>query len=74
MICKILRDFRGSPDGCHVVDYIAGETADLTESLAVVVIKEGWAVAETGDAGAESAPKPDQQARPRRGRPPNAAH
>jgi len=40
---KILKDFAGSPDGSTVVNYRAGETVDLTPSLAVVAVKEKWA-------------------------------
>jgi len=40
---KILKDFKGSPNGSTVVQYIKGETVELTDSLAEAVIPEGWA-------------------------------
>ena len=39
----ILKDFRGSPDGSQVIDYVAGTVVELAPSLAVVAVKEGWA-------------------------------
>lgn len=43
MAYKIIKDFAGSPNGSHVINYRAGETVDLTPSLAAVAVKEGWA-------------------------------
>lgn len=43
MTFKILKDFRGSPDGSTVVDYVAGTVVELTPSLAAVAVKEKWA-------------------------------
>lgn len=43
MAFKILKDFAGSPDGRYVVNYKAGDTVDLTPSLAAVAVKEKWA-------------------------------
>lgn len=56
----ILKDFRGSPDGSHVVDYQAGTVVELTPSLAAVALKEGWA-APQGEAPAP-ARKPRKKA------------
>lgn len=38
----VLKDFKGSPDGRFAVDYKAGETVELTDSLAEVALKEKW--------------------------------
>lgn len=43
MIYDILKTFKGSPDGRFAVDYVAGTQAELTDSLAAVAVKEGWA-------------------------------
>lgn len=43
MSYKVLKSFKGSPDGRFVVDYAAGETVELTASLAAVAVKEKWA-------------------------------
>lgn len=40
---RILKDFKGSPDGRYAVQYRAGEDAELTDSLAEVALAEGWA-------------------------------
>lgn len=40
---KILKDFKGSPNGSTVVEYTKGETVELTDSLAAAVVPEGWA-------------------------------
>jgi hypothetical protein len=40
---KILVSFKGSPDGCHAVDYAAGDVVELTDSLAEVALAEKWA-------------------------------
>jgi len=39
---QVLKDFKGSPDGRFAVDYKAGEVVDLTTTLAVVAMAEGW--------------------------------
>lgn len=61
MAHKIIKDFAGSPDGRYVVNYKAGETVDLTPSLAAVAVKEGWAkevkVKQKADPEAEAAAK-----------------
>ena len=40
---KILKDFKGSPNGSLVVQYTKGETVELTDSLSAAVVPEGWA-------------------------------
>lgn len=40
---EILKDFLGSPDGRFAVQYFAGTNSELTDSLAEVAVKEGWA-------------------------------
>lgn len=40
---RILKDFKGSPDGRYAVQYHAGEEVELTDSLAEVALAEGWA-------------------------------
>ena len=42
---EILENFKGSPDGRFVIEYQAGEVAELTASLAEVALAEGWAKA-----------------------------
>jgi len=39
---KVLRDFKGAPNGCVVVDYKKGDEVDLTDSLAEVALAEKW--------------------------------
>ena len=39
---KVLKDFKGSPDGYTVIDYAAGSKVDLVPSLADVAVKEKW--------------------------------
>lgn len=39
---KVLKDFKGSPDGIEVIQYVAGEEVELVESLAVVALHEKW--------------------------------
>ena len=39
---KVLKDFKGSPDGAHVVEYTEGQEVELTASLAEAVLAEGW--------------------------------
>ncbi len=46
---KILVSFKGSPDGRHAVDYVAGTTVELTDSLAEVALAEKWAVPVVAD-------------------------
>lgn len=39
---KVLKDFKGSPDGRFSVQYKKGETVELTTSLAEVAVAEKW--------------------------------
>ena len=39
---KVLKDFKGSPDGYTVIAYAAGSKVDLVPSLADVAVKEKW--------------------------------
>ena len=41
---KILKGFKGSPDGFTVIYFPTGEIVDLPQSLADVALIEGWAV------------------------------
>ena len=43
MAYKILKDFKGSPDGMAVIDYSKGQVVNLVPSLAAVTIDEKWA-------------------------------
>lgn len=39
----ILKSFKGSPDGCHTLQYNEGDKeVELTDSLAEVALKEKW--------------------------------
>jgi hypothetical protein len=40
---EILEDFKGSPDGCIVIEFKAGAIMEMPASLAEVAISEGWA-------------------------------
>ena len=40
---KILKNFRGSQEGNVVEQFTAGEVVKLSDSLAAVVVPEGWA-------------------------------
>lgn len=40
---KILKDFKGSPDGYTVIEYATGQELDLPPSLAEVALAEKWA-------------------------------
>ena len=46
---NILKDFKGSPDGCFAVQYTAGTTVELTDSLAKVALEEKWAKVSKAD-------------------------
>lgn len=67
---KVLKDFKGSPDGYTVIEYHEGEVVPLPRSLAEVAIAEKWveevavdaAPAPAGDAA--PAPEGDAQAAP----------
>ena len=39
---KILKDFKGSPDGRFTIQYHVGEVVPLTPSLAEVALAEKW--------------------------------
>jgi hypothetical protein len=39
----IIENFKGSPDGCTVIDFLAGSVMEMPASLASVAIAEGWA-------------------------------
>lgn len=39
---KVLKDFKGSPDGIVVIQYTAGDEVELVPSLAEVAVKEKW--------------------------------
>lgn len=39
---EVLKDFRGSPDGCRVIDYKKGQVVDIVDSLAEVALAEKW--------------------------------
>ncbi len=43
---KVLEDFRGSPDGCRVIEYKKGqiltEGTEFSSDLANAVLAEGW--------------------------------
>lgn len=54
---EVLKTFRGSPDGRFVVDYHAGETVELTQSLAKVALTEGWVKELRNTAAIERAPE-----------------
>lgn len=53
---KVLKDFKGSPDGFTVIQYAAGAEVDLAPDLAKVALKEKW-VKEL-----PAKPKPDPEA------------
>lgn len=53
---KVLKDFKGSPDGYTVIEYVAGTEVELTPDLAHVAVKEKW-VKEV-----PAKPKPDPEA------------
>ncbi len=39
---KVIKDFKGSPDGIEVIEYKEGDKVDLVPDLADVAIKEKW--------------------------------
>lgn len=55
---KVIKSFKGSPDGRFAVDYTEGQTVPLTDSLAQVALAEGWveAVPEQVEADLGGAP------------------
>lgn len=54
MKIKMLRTTRATPDGFTVATYREGEIYDLSENLAELFVREGWAVLECGDASPPS--------------------
>lgn len=44
MRVKIIKNQPGSPDGVTVIDYRAGQVYDMPDHLAVIFIRENWAV------------------------------
>jgi len=41
-VYKIIKAFKGSPNGSTVIDYQKGEIVDLESDLAAVALEEGW--------------------------------
>ena len=45
---KVIKDFRGSPDGCRVIDYKKGQKLDIdtdfSQDLCDVALMEKWVV------------------------------
>jgi len=41
-VYKIIKVFKGSPNGSTVIDYQKGEIVDLESDLAAVALEEGW--------------------------------
>lgn len=39
----IIKDFKGSQDGRFAEDFTAGTTVELSDYLAAIVVREGWA-------------------------------
>lgn len=39
---KVLKDFKGSPDGIQVIQFEAGQEVDLVPDLAKVALEEKW--------------------------------
>jgi hypothetical protein len=58
MAYKILKDFKGSPDGIAVIEYTKGDIVPLAPSLAEVALEEKW-VKEVADP-ATNDPHPEQ--------------
>lgn len=57
---KIIKSFKGSPDGRFAVQYNAGETVELSASLAQVALGEEWVrVSETDKPAAAPAQQAD---------------
>jgi hypothetical protein len=52
---EVIRDFKFAHRGCEVIEYTAGQTADVTERCAEIALGEKWAKpAKTGKAKAEA--------------------
>lgn len=60
---RILKSFKGSPDGRFVVEYTQGEEVHLTVELAAIACSEGWAepIAETAQETTHPDPLPRLQ-------------
>lgn len=43
MLYDILKDFKGSQDGRFAEQFTAGTQAELSDYLADIVVREGWA-------------------------------
>jgi len=43
MLYDIVKDFKGSQDGRFTQDFKAGTQAELSDYLAAIVVREGWA-------------------------------
>lgn len=39
---EVIKDFKGSPDGCTVIQYQKGEVVEIVDSLAEVALAEKW--------------------------------
>lgn len=46
---RVIKDFKGSPDGCRVIEFTEGQILtigeDFSNSLMEAVVVEGWVVA-----------------------------
>ena len=51
----IVKSFKGSPDGRFAVEYNAGETVELSDSLARVALGEEWVKVVPGSSGSADA-------------------
>lgn len=54
---KVLKDFKGSPDGFTVIQYAKDQEVDLAPALADVALKEKWVKPQPP----KPAPKPQPQ-------------
>jgi len=66
---RILKDFKGSQDGRLTEQFIQGSTRELSDSLATVAVKEGWAAPAT-----QEAPPPNPPVSSRKPRAASAVH
>lgn len=74
----VVKDFKGSPDGCQVIQYRAGQQGvDIVPSLCEVSDAEGWTVPHKAAAPVDAAPPetagPTAGPAPKRPRKPKAA-
>lgn len=64
---NVVKDFKGSPDGCQVIQYRAGQQGvDIVPSLCEVSDAEGWTV----PVDPPAAPPPEHEPPPKRPRKP----